>query len=139
MFHTYRLDFLGPVVLALGPTLTPLIRWTSSTIPTVDNAQELLQHLIRAHCPHWQLVLTDRTESSPLDRPDGHYEPYLAQLARATPTTVESMSQAFTALITPLGTAKATRRTVSRRGATGVPATRGCRPRHHTPYAPHGP
>ena len=109
MFQTYRLDFRGAVALALGPTLAPLIRWTSSAIPTVDNAQELLQHLVRAHCPHWQLALTDRSESSPLDRPDGHYEPYMALLARNTPTTVASMSRAFTDLIAPLGTARATR------------------------------
>ncbi len=75
MFQTYRLDFRGAVALALGPNLAPLIRWTSSAVPTVDNAQELLQHLVRAHGPYWQLALADRSESSPLDRPDGHYEP----------------------------------------------------------------
>ncbi len=109
IFQTYRLDFRGAVTLALGPNLALLIRWTSSAVPTVDNAQELLQHFVRAHCPHWQLALTDRSESSPLDRSNGHYEPYMDQLARTTPTTIASMSRAFTDLIAPLGTARTTR------------------------------
>ena len=72
MFQTYRLDFRGAVSLALGPTPAPLIRWTSSTIPTIDNEHDILDKLIRAHCPHWQLALTNRSNASPLDRPDGH-------------------------------------------------------------------
>jgi hypothetical protein len=40
---------------------------------------------------------------------DGHYEPIIERLAVATPATIAAMSQAFATVITPLGTAPATR------------------------------
>ena len=109
MFTTYRLDFRGSVTLALGPTLAPQASWSKGAIPTLTNTPDLLLPAARAQCPHWRLALLDTTDGSPLDTPHGHYEPIMADLARATPTTVDAMSQAFTDMIIPLGSARNTR------------------------------
>ena len=113
MFYTYCLDFRGAVFLAwlaLWPRPPgPLDLLSHSTI---DNAQDILQHMVRPHCSNWQrLSLTDRSDASPLDRPDGHYEPVVTQLVKATPTraTIPSIIQAFTDMTAPLGTARGTR------------------------------
>jgi hypothetical protein len=109
MFVLYRNNFRGAVSLALGPTRTGDARWTSSAIPTLENALVLLDDKIRSACPHWRLALQDDTVASPLDSADGHYEPIIARLAVATPATIMAMSQAFATVIAPLGTAPATR------------------------------
>ena len=61
------------------------------------------------------------------DRPDGHYEPHMARPTRATPTTVESLSQAFSSH-GPLATAKSTRVEAWRNWRTCLTA-RGTTPR----------
>jgi hypothetical protein len=94
--------------MALGPDLAPLALWTNGAIPGIRNP-ELFQHLVRAACPLWQAALHNGTANSPLDDMDGHYEPVMARLARDTPATVTAMSQAFSAHITPLGSARRTR------------------------------
>jgi hypothetical protein len=109
MFMNYRNDFRGAATLALGPGRAPSARWTSSTIPTLENALDLLGPHLRPVCPHWRLALQDGMLATPLDTADGHYEPIIAGLAGSTPTTVAAMSQAFTDVIVPLGTAPATR------------------------------
>ena len=109
MFTNYRNDFRGAATLALGPGRAPLARWTSSTIPTLENALDLLGPHLRPVCPNWRLALQDGMLETPLDTADGHYEPIIAGLAGSTPTTVAAMSQAFTDVIVPLGTAPATR------------------------------
>ena len=109
MFTQHRTDFRGAVLLALGPARAPAARWTASAIPTLENAALLLQPVMQAHCTHWRLALSDDTDGSPLDLPDGHYGPVLERLARQTPTFVGAMTQAFTTMIAPLGTARATR------------------------------
>ena len=114
MFTTYRNDFRGAVTLALGPARARDARWTTGTIPTLENALPLLEARIRAVCPHWQLALHDGTLASPLDSADGHYEPVIAGLASSTPTTVSAMSRAFSDVIAPLGTAPATRTKAAR-------------------------
>ncbi len=86
----------------------PLDGQPGSVIPTLDNAATLLQPILQAHCTYWRLALTDSADASPLDLPDGHYGPVLEHLARHTPTTVAAMSQAFTAMIAPLESARAT-------------------------------
>jgi hypothetical protein len=109
MFETYRADFRGSVILALGPVLAPTSRWTASVIPTLSNADDLLQTMVRNQCRHWRLTLLNNTENSPLDTNHGHYEPILAVIAQEVPTTVAAMSQAFTDMIIPLGSARGTR------------------------------
>jgi hypothetical protein len=109
MFAPYRLDFRGSVTLALGPTLAQQARWSKGAIPTLVHAPDLLLPAAQAQCPHWRLALLDTTDGSPLDTTHGHYEPILAGLALATPTTVDAMSQAFTDMIIPLGSARNTR------------------------------
>ena len=109
MFATHRTDFRGAVILALGPALAPTARWSASTIPTLMDAEQILRPLAQAQCPQWQLALLNNTEDSPLDTPHGHYEPILADLSLHIPTTVPAMSQAFTDMIIPLGSARNTR------------------------------
>jgi hypothetical protein len=111
MFLIYRNNFRGAVALALGPTLRLAgdARWTSSTIPTLENALVLLDDRLRHACPHRRLALQDDTVASPLDTADGHYKTIIARLAVATPATITAMSQAFATIIAPLGTAPATR------------------------------
>jgi hypothetical protein len=109
MFLNYRNDFRGAVILALGPALAGEARWTSSAIPTLENALSLLDAKIRHACANWRLALQDDTVASPLDTADGHYEPIIERLAVATPATIAAMSQAFATVIAPLGTAPATR------------------------------
>ena len=109
MFAQYRQDFRGSVTLAMGPVLCQSARWTTSTVPTLANAPVLLHPMVQARCPNWRAALLDATEGSPLDTPHGHYEPILADLTRAIPATVDAMSQAFTDMIVPLGTARGTR------------------------------
>ena len=109
MFLIYRNNFRGAVTLALGPNLAGEARWTSSTIPTLENVLLLVDDKLRCACPHWRLALQDDTIASPLDTADGHYEPIIARLAVDTPATIAAMSQAFATVIAPLGTAPATR------------------------------
>ena len=109
MFLSYRNNFRGAVTLALGPARAREARWTSSAIPTLENALSLLGDMPHPACPHWSLALQDDSAASPLDAAEGHYEPIITDIARATPTTVLAMSQAFAAVIAPLGTAPATR------------------------------
>jgi hypothetical protein len=66
MFLNYRNDFRGAVILALGPALAGDARWTSSTIPTLDNALDLLDAKIRHASANWRLALRDDTVASPL-------------------------------------------------------------------------
>jgi hypothetical protein len=109
MFLTYRNDFRGAATLALGPARAREARWTSGAIPTLDNALPLLGDLLRPVCSHWALALQDDSLATPLDAAEGHYEPIIADIARATPTTVLAMSRAFATVIAPLSTAPATR------------------------------
>ena len=109
MFDTYRADYRGSVILALGPALAPEARWTTSVIPTLANAETLLQGVATAQCQHSRLALRNNSDNSPLDTTHGHYGPVMAVLARETPTSLAAMSQAFTDMIIPLGTAKGTR------------------------------
>ena len=109
MFQTYRNDFRGAATLALGPARAREARWTSGAIPTLENALSLLPDLLRPVCPYWDLALRDDSAATPLDAAEGHYEPVIADIARATPTTVLAMSHAFTTVIAPLRTAPATR------------------------------
>ena len=118
MFELYRTDFRGSVILALGPVLAPSAHWSKSVIPTLKDTEDILGPLVRTHCPNWQVALTVNVDSSPLDTAHGHYEPVMADLARDTPTTVASMSRAFTTLIAPLGNAKNTRRKACRNWRT---------------------
>ena len=109
MFATHSTDFQGAVILALGPALAPTARWSTSTIPTLMDAEQILRPMAQAQCPQWQLALLNNTEDPPLDTPHGHYEPILADLSLHIPTTVRAMSQAFTDMIIPLGSARNTR------------------------------
>ena len=109
MFDTYRADYRGSVILALGPALAPEARWTTSVIPTLANAETLLQGAVTAQCQHSRLALRNNSDNSPLDTTHGHYGPVMAVLARETPTSLAAMSQAFADMIIPLGTAKGTR------------------------------
>jgi hypothetical protein len=107
MFLTYRNDFRGAATL--GPGRAREARWTSGAIPTLDNVLSLLGDMPRPECSHWPLALQDDSAVTPLDAAEGHYEPVINDIARATPTTVLAMSQAFATVIAPLGTAPATR------------------------------
>jgi hypothetical protein len=111
MFMHYRSDFLGAVTLTLGPALAPdsEARWTTSAIPTLENALSLLEHKLRPVCHHWRLALQVDTLPHPLDTSDGHCEPVIARLASASPATIVAMCQAFASVVAPLGTAPARR------------------------------
>ena len=109
MFVQRRAEYRGAVTLALGPALAPAALWTRGAIPTLRNGAELLPALIRLRCPHWRIALLNNSDNSPLDGTHGHYEPVIARLAVATPNTLGAMSQAFTDIIVPLGSARGTR------------------------------
>jgi hypothetical protein len=110
MFLTYRNAFRMAATFALGPARAREACWTTSTIPILENTFSLLGDLLRPVCSHWwYLALQDGNLTSPLDAAEGHYEPVITHIARATTTTVLAMSQAFSTVIAPLSTAPATR------------------------------
>ena len=118
MSTAYRSDFRGAILLALGPTLAPLARWNNSTVPTLAYADVVLSHLVQTHCPNWRTALLNDSLSSALDTEHGHYEPIMADLALVTPATVPEMSLAFSTHISPLGSARTTRRKAWRNWCT---------------------
>jgi hypothetical protein len=111
MFLTNRNAFRMAATFALSPARAREARWTTSAIytPWLENAFSLLGDLLRPVCSHWSLALQDGTLTSPLDAAEGHYEPVISHIARATTTTVLAMSQAFSTVIAPLSTAPVTR------------------------------
>jgi hypothetical protein len=137
IFKTQRDDFLGATILALGSSNAGAAQWARSAIPTNANSEVVLQNAVRARYPHWHVALLDNTDTSPLDTAHGHYEPILAELSKAVPTTIPAMSQAFTEMIAPLGTAKTTRGKAQRNWRTVLTwgAARGAL-NHILPMAP---
>ena len=137
IFKTHRDDFRGATILALGPSIASTAQWTRSAIPTLANAEVVLKDAVRGRCPHWHVALLDATNSSPLDTTHGHYEPILAELSRTVPNTIPAMSQAFTEMIAPLGTAKTTRGKAQRNWRTVLTwATARGALQHILPMAP---
>ena len=114
MLLSHRNNFRRAVSAALGPDLSPQARWSTGTIPSLDNALTLLASRVRAECSSWDLALRDDAAALPLDNPDGHYEAALDHLARRTPTTVTGMARAFATTIVPLSTAPKTRTKAAR-------------------------
>ncbi len=53
--------------------------------------------------------MSDLSLDSPLDGVNGNHEPVLARLAGQTDSSIQAMSRAFTRVIAPLGSARATR------------------------------
>ena len=109
MFDLQRTAYRGAAIRALGPLLAPTARWNASAIPTLENAPELLGTLLPPLCSHWEAALSDLSLDSPLDGVHGNHEPVLASLAGQTDVSISAMSRAFTRVIAPLGSARATR------------------------------
>ena len=65
--------------------------------------------LLRPCCAHWEAALSDLSLDSPLDGVHGNHEPVLARLAERSDTSIPAMSRAFSRVIAPLGSARATR------------------------------
>ena len=109
MFDLYRQALRSAVIVAIGPALAPQVRWTSSSLPTVDNVEVVLSGVIRRCCTNAPALLRDSSAASALDGVRGNWEPILTRLAAAVPSTIEAMSAAFEAHILPLATVRGTR------------------------------
>jgi hypothetical protein len=109
MFLAPRESFRQATLRALGPEAAQSAVWTAGAIPTLQNAHILLRGFLPTLCPHWRAALSDTSLASPLDGAQGNYEQTLLSVADATPNTVASMSLAFSTVIMPLGSARATR------------------------------
>ena len=55
------------------------------------------------------MALHNGSAGSPLDQARGNWEPIVTSMASTIPATINDMSLAFTNIIAPLGTARATR------------------------------
>ena len=108
-FTQPRAAYRASVELALPSHSSKQPDWNNSCVPTVRNIQDLLSTSLPNVCPSWATALHNGSAGSPLDGSAGNWAPVVTSLAAATPRTISGMSQAFTAIIAPLGTAPATR------------------------------
>ena len=107
MFDLQRTSYRGAAVRALRPSLAPAAQWNASAIPTLENAPDLMVALLQPYCTHWEATLSDLSGLS-LDSPlDGNHKSVLSRLAGQTDPSIQAMSQAFTRVIAPLGSARA--------------------------------
>jgi len=108
-FAQPRAAYRTATATALSTYTTDPLQWTASCIPTVCNIQDILAPTLRRSCSAWAAALHNGSDGSPLDGALGNWEPVVTSIAAATPPTIEGMSLAFTTVITPLGSARATR------------------------------
>jgi len=110
MFDMQRHAFRSAVIIAVGPSLTPSLQWTNSTIPTVANVEQALGTVIRRRCADWEAIIRDPSSASALQEAKGNWEAVLIHIAKGVAPTIEAMSQAFETHILPLGSAHGTRK-----------------------------
>lgn len=108
-FEMQRHALRSAVVIAVGPTLSPLLVWSASVLPTLQNAEDVLRGVIARCCADAWHLLRDSSAPSALDGARGNWEPLLSLLASGVAPTIEAMSAAFEAHILPLGAARGTR------------------------------
>ena len=109
MFDMNRHALRSAVIVAIGPSLAPHLRWTASGLPTVSNVETVLGGVIRRCCANSPTLLRDSSAASALEDARGNWEPVLSSLAAGVALTIEAMSAAFEAHILPLGSAHGTR------------------------------
>ena len=103
--HGYKLAILTE----LGPNAAARVIWTKSTIPTIQNVEEVIELMSGARPDALRVVRLRSSLSSPLDGLHGNWEATLGNLAYRVQPTLEAKSKAFNEVMAPLGSAPATR------------------------------
>lgn len=89
------------VIAALGPRVAGRIRWSSSTVPTIDNV-EILASWDRFPRTRRRWLLHDDSTATPLERSDGMWRPAVAALEVEVPCrSLADLAEAFDQFLAP--------------------------------------